>query len=112
MNTVNEEKLDHHDQELLYELRLIVHAHFPNSEVILFGSVARGQQQPHSDFDVYIITSGLTTVTQERELQNAVLELELKENCVISLLFCLRAQWNEKQLMPLHREILRDGVLL
>ena len=112
MKTVREALLSEKDEQLLSQLRAIVNRHLPDAKLILFGSVARGEQEPDSDYDIYVITSGQVPQEQKRAIQADVLDLELEADALIMLMFCVREWWEQHPRMPLHREIQRDGVVL
>ncbi len=57
-----------------------------NAQVILFGSHARGEAKPDSDWDFLVLTNQITSAEFKRVLWDEITELELEVNKVISTL--------------------------
>ncbi|MBM4045109.1 MAG: nucleotidyltransferase domain-containing protein [Planctomycetes bacterium] len=102
------------DKKLLQECKGIIQRLLPGATVLLYGSVARGRQGPESDYDVLVLTENLLSTREEEEVGDALFDLELEHEVVISLLFFTKEQWGTSlyRAMPLHREVERDGIVL
>ncbi|WP_207692343.1 nucleotidyltransferase domain-containing protein [Desulfonema limicola] len=85
---------------------------FPISDVILFGSKARGDHDDESDIDLLL----LTTEKVNKKLRNAILDalfdIELQYNVTISPLIINSNEWNQGpvSIMPIHKEVEIDGI--
>jgi len=112
MRTLAEAPLDETEREVLQEVKAVVQAHLPDAEVILFGSAARGEREQYSDYDVYVLTDDAISRELQKAIETDLYELELERNALVMVLFCTRTEWLQHPRLPLHREILRDGVLL
>jgi predicted nucleotidyltransferase len=99
---------------LLLECKRLIQQSLPDAIVLLYGSVARGTAGPESDYDLAVLTGSRLTTTDEDRIRDALYDLELEHEVVISVLFFNRAQWDTPlhQAMPLHREVEREGVML
>jgi predicted nucleotidyltransferase len=72
------------------EVKRSVLNYIPGAVVYLYGSVARGESTPDSDYDVIVITPTKLTTTMEDIVYDAVYQLEVTHDVVISLVFLLK----------------------
>jgi predicted nucleotidyltransferase len=101
-------------RSLLAECKRIIEGFLPDATVLLYGSQARGTATPESDYDLLVLTAMPLTSEEEDRIGDAVYDLEREQGAVISLLFFAREQWDAPlyRLMPLHREVEREGIVL
>jgi predicted nucleotidyltransferase len=81
----------------------------PGAKVILFGSRARGDQNPNSDWDFLILTSRSITPQFKREIRNSLIETELESEQVISTKIYPLATWPNYRITPLYQNIEKEG---
>ncbi|MBI2503722.1 MAG: nucleotidyltransferase domain-containing protein [Candidatus Latescibacteria bacterium] len=98
----------------LTELRQKLADEFAVSEVILYGSVARGEAGEESDIDLLIVTPQPLSRTARHEITDAVFEVNLRYGTNFSTLVVDRASWESGLIsaLPIREAILREGVLL
>lgn len=81
--------------------------------VILYGSVARGTQTEESDIDIALMLKREETEDMRERMTDAVVDLELEYNKVLSV---LRIDYRQFQLwentMPFYKNMKKDGVIL
>ena len=81
--------------------------------VILYGSVARGTQTEESDIDIALMLKSEETEDMRERMTDAVVDLELEYNKVLSV---LRIDYKQFQLwgntMPFYINMKKDGVIL
>lgn len=84
----------------------------PEAEVILYGSVARGEDTPESDIDLLVLVPEEVTYALERAIRDQTFEVELEQNYVITTIIRQSTKWHAPPLnyMPLYRAIEREGV--
>ncbi|MFC2138555.1 nucleotidyltransferase domain-containing protein [Bacteroidota bacterium] len=84
----------------------------PDSEIILYGSQARGDSNENSDWDLLILLNQSNiSVEQETKIMDDYYELELSDSIVISPLIYTKNDWNTKYAtIPLHLNIDKDGI--
>ncbi|NJN28259.1 MAG: nucleotidyltransferase domain-containing protein [Cyclobacteriaceae bacterium] len=84
----------------------------PDSEIILYGSQARGDANKESDWDLLILLNQPNlSFEQETKIMDDYYELELAEGIVISPMIYTKNDWNTKYAnIPLHSNINREGI--
>ena len=101
-----------HAAPLLRECKRIIQQFLPDATVILYGSLARGDAGPESDWDLLILTDKRLTSVEERQVGDAIYDLELEHRLVVSLYFCSREQWDAPVCRggPFHENVEREGI--
>ncbi len=82
-------------------------------QIILYGSVARGESNPDSDIDIaFVVNDGLSGEELNRFIHwNA--EMDLKFNCVFSILDIQKETFNKwETVVPFYKNIKREGIVL
>ncbi len=64
----------------------------------LYGSTARGERQPDSDYDLLVLTKRKLSHQEERMLHDAVYDVELRNDAVLSLVIYAREEWDHPRL--------------
>lgn len=83
----------------------------PKARIILYGSRARGNERPDSDWDILILTGYPVDITKERQFRNALYELELKTGEPFSLFVYSKNDWDTRQIFtPFYANITREGI--
>ncbi len=87
---------------------------FPVQKVILFGSKARGDDDKESDIDLLLLTKRPISWEERKALIDALFDIELAYDVVISPLISTTADWHEGifSVMPIHDEVIREGILM
>lgn len=85
---------------------------FDVAAIVLFGSLARGQADEESDADLLVVTDHPLTRFQRHEITNEVFDVNLQHDTNFSTLVVDRQSWETGivSVLPIHDEILRDGV--
>ena len=83
----------------------------PGAEVILYGSRARGTENPNSDWDFLILTDSNSTELTDR-IRHKIYEVEWDTGEVLSSIVRSRKEWNSRRyrLLPFHCNIEKEGV--
>jgi predicted nucleotidyltransferase len=94
-------------QTLENEVARIVRLHDPRAEVYLYGSRARGESTPESDWDFILV---LEEPQREEEIRDDMCDLALETGAVISLLVHSKVEWNVPEMRdsPFRRNIRPD----
>ena len=81
---------------------------------MLFGSKARGTDDPESDIDLLVLTSRELDRCERNALIDALFDIELENDVVISPIVLPLTEWEGGicRVLPIRDEIDRDGVRL
>ncbi len=113
MKDINAVQFDVKDIKLLQKIKQVVHKILPERTLIFFGSRARGEASPDSDWDILVLTE---TVTYELEhnLWASIFDIELDEGVIINLLILPKDEWENGHFRnhPLHRNVETEGILI
>lgn len=80
------------------------------AEVILYGSRARGDFREDSDWDIVIITNLTLSEEVKDRLRDKLYAIELKYLQAISPIIVDRGDWDYWEIMPLYKNVRREGV--
>lgn len=84
-------------EQLLSEIKKIIHQQDPQAEIILYGSHARGDYRPDSDIDILVLVDNENiTWKDEEKIANSLYKLELKANQVITPFIRSKKDWYER----------------
>lgn len=82
-------------------------------QIILYGSVARGEQDLESDIDIALILYSEMKDEEKRLLIDWSAEFDFSHNCVLSVVDIAKEQfekWND--ILPFYRNIRKEGIML
>lgn len=104
--------LKENERKALEELRRRLFKRFPNVEIILYGSKARGDFDEESDIDLLILVKAPVDSKLEEEITKITFDIELKFDVVFGKIVENRNFWNSSlaKAMPFHRNVDREGV--
>lgn len=99
---------------LLRKCKRVIRGFLPDATVLVYGSLARGTAGPESDWDVFVLTEEPLARSDQDRIRNAVYQLQLEHDIVVSLLFCPRERWEDPihRVTPFHRNVQREGVVI
>lgn len=86
----------------------------PGAEIILYGSRAREEATPGSDWDLLVLLDGQLTHAREQAIQNVLFDLELETGEVLIPLVKNRLDWNAPRyrVSPFYQNVQREGKVL
>jgi predicted nucleotidyltransferase len=83
----------------------------PDAEVILFGSRARGEARPDSDWDILILVDDEATFERERYFRHQLFNLELTLGEAFSVFIFNKSDWNLKyRNTDFYRNVINEGL--
>jgi predicted nucleotidyltransferase len=99
---------------LLLKVKTCVLTIEPSADVFLFGSRARNDFTEFSDWDFLVLVDGEVTTLRADKIRHSLYEIEWETGEVISTIIKSRQLWNDPnyRIVPLHRSVEREGILL
>jgi hypothetical protein len=87
---------------------------YPNSKVILFGSRARGTEQPDSDWDfIILLNKEKITYDDESKLTDIIYPIGLETGEIISKFLYPKNDWENKySITPFYKNVTAEGIVL
>lgn len=114
MKRLEDISLTPNQNQALTELRRRLFDEFEIEALILYGSIARGEADEESDFDLLILTARPLTRPARHKITNVVFEVNLHYGTNFSTLVVDRRSWDIGAIavLPLRDEIIKDGIPL
>ncbi|HAS54186.1 MAG TPA: nucleotidyltransferase domain-containing protein [Nitrospiraceae bacterium] len=102
------------ERTILIRCNNAVKAIDPAADLVLYGSRARRDASPDSDYDLLVIADGPATLEQEDRFRRSIYPIELETGAVLTVILANRDDWNSAlyDAMPFYRNIKREGVVL
>jgi len=98
-------------QHISQLIRHYINAIDPKADVILYGSRARGDERPDSDWDILVLTDYSVDLTTERKFRDKLYDLELETGEPLSIFFYSKNDWQTKQrITPFYENVTQEGV--
>lgn len=99
----------------LYALQVLtasIRAHLDVEGIFLFGSVVRGEADEESDIDLLVVSREKLSRNNRHEVTDLAFEVNLHYGTNFSTLVVDKESWmrGAVSVLPLHEEILREGV--
>jgi predicted nucleotidyltransferase len=102
------------ERQAIKEAVKMLKSQFPVSNVILFGSKVRGEDDEHSDIDFLLITSRALHWKEEKAVVGILFDIGMEHDVIFSPLFASSDEWDGGIFMqfPVYEEISRDGAII
>lgn len=102
------------NNKIINQILEVTSARYPDSEIYLYGSHARGDAKRTADWDVLILLNADHIPFEvETNLMDAFYDLELETGEVISPMIYSKSDWNNNQVWtPLYENVQKEGVRL
>lgn len=98
-------------KEILDRIKNLVREIDPSAEVILYGSRARGDEHPESDWDLLILVDSKTDLDYEKVFRHKLFEVELESGEAFSVSVYNKKEWKLNHwITPLYQNIAKEGI--
>ena len=98
--------------EILHAIRTVMHQRYPDVQVYLYGSEARGEARSESDIDLLLLVNKDTIPMQEElALTSPLYDIELETGVVINPVVMPRKQWG-RLATPFYVNVMKEKVAL
>jgi predicted nucleotidyltransferase len=86
----------------------------PTAQVILYGSRARRDHEPDSDYDLLILTDGEASLKREDVFRERIYDIELETGAMLSVFLFNNKDWQSPlyKAMPFCQNVEKEGVIL
>jgi len=113
MKAIDDTMLTQKQAQALIEIRDQIKEKFDIENIILYGSIVRGDFDEESDIDLLIITSDILPRRVRHEMTDIVFEVNLKYETNYSTLVVDYSSWKDGpySILPIHDEIEKEGVI-
>ena len=86
-----------------------VHQTEPDAKVLLFGSRARGDARPDSDWDVMVLLNDNSKTNRwDAVKQLFYLSLDIEQD--INPIVYTKSEWNKRSFTPFYKNVMKDGI--
>ncbi len=108
------QKINPSKADLLATCAAAIRRVVPEAEVILYGSVARGEDTPDSDIDLLVLVPQEVTYALERAISDCIYDIEIECEQFVSLNVRRKQAWHSAPLRytSLYDSIAHEGVPL
>jgi len=112
MKSVDRLKLQKNEKKALQELGQRILERFPDAEIILYGSKARGDDGKFSDIDVLVLLDREVNNSLEEKIFSTAFQIELECDVIFGIIVYPKKFWNSKlgKAMPLHWNVDKEGI--
>ena len=99
------------DERILLRIKEIILEKEPDARIIIYGSRARGNPHPESDWDILVLLNKESITSDiERNISNPLYDLELETGEVISpLIYSMREWYSKYKVTPFYFNVMKEG---
>ncbi len=110
--TLKDLTLGEHEMKAIREAVTMLKERFPVKEVILFGSKARGDDDPDSDIDLLLVMTRPIHWRERQAIIHALFDLGMKYDVIFSILDTTESEFGEGifTAFPIYQEIKKESV--
>ena len=101
--------------EVINNIKSVVHSFFPDARVLLFGSMARGDERRNSDYDLLVITKSTFDVEEKISWRSKINKALVKSiHAPVDVILNSEEEIKSKSTLPGHvvQWALKEGIWL
>ncbi len=97
--------------DISQKIRQAVRAVDPDAEIILYGSRARGDENPESDWDILVLTGYDVDLATEQIFRDKIYDVELETGEPLTIFVYSKQDWTTNQrITPFYHNVVEEGV--
>ena len=101
------------NQQIFQEIQALKRQILPNEKVILFGSQARGDARPDSDWDLLVLLNKeKITYEDENTYAYPFADIGWDFGTYISVKIYTQKEWQSRSFTPFYDNIQKDGIVI
>lgn len=102
------------DHILLQKIKEAVQILEPTAQIFLYGSRARNDAKPSSDWDIIILVDDIVTPSRVNQIRHRIYEIEWETDTIICSIVRSKQEWHSPKLQqtPFHKLVTQDAILL
>ena len=101
------------NQQIFQEIQALKRQILPNEKVILFGSQARGDARPDSDWDLLVLLNKeKITYEDENTYAYPFADIGWDFGTYISVKMYTQKEWQSRSFTPFYDNIQKDGIVI
>ena len=99
---------------IISRIKKTIHSNDPNAVAFLFGSRARGDNKPDSDWDILILVDAYKVTNEiEDNFRDGLYDIELESGQIISTFIFPKEYWRANlKYSPLYHDVENEGIRL
>jgi len=99
------------NQQIFLEIQTLKRQLLPKGKVILFGSQARGDARPDSDWDLLVLLNKRKKEFEDEDIYGyPFAEMGLKYKTYISVKIYTVNDWNKRKFTPFYKNVKQEGI--
>jgi len=100
--------------QILENIRTMKRRLLPNDRMILFGSQARGDAKPDSDWDLLVVLNkkGKRNWNDFDKYAYPFTEIGLDYGVAVNPLLYTQEEWDKGKIFPFYKNVMNEGILI
>ena len=105
--------MQQNDENILNQIRTKIHALAPNARAVLFGSRARGDAKPSSDWDILVLLDKeKIELSDHDKIAYPLFELGWKFDLNFSVKLYTQKEWASRHFTLFYKNVEKEGIAL
>jgi len=98
--------------QILENIRTMKRRLLPNDRMILFGSQARGDARPDSDWDLLVVLNKPQKEESDEDKTFDFVLMGWKLGAYLSIKLYTEKEWEKGKMFPFYKNVMNEGILI